>query len=458
MTDGENPAAGGEDEKVVSNDTFKRARQRREAKEKRRRAHEERLGEGDETRQFGCEMRSDGLYSISEDGSWKTQAFKVIARGRSPVEKGGVPVMRGIVISFKDCNGHERTAFISNALLNGDVGRLTAALYGAGFSLDHGDGSRKAIKRYLAGYRHPGRIIVAPRTGWLTDLGKRVALVLADEVIPTPDFVDPVIIDPDYKSAKAERRGTFEEWQKNAPRLARKHMFARFRMSTAFAGLLLGPTGEEGGVFNLYGESSGGKSSIDYLAMSVWGRGHRYDGYGQTWSVTANGAEGTFGSHNDLVLFMDDTSTADPRDIAKVIYVSVSSQGKTRMTAEIGTRRPPPFRLIIMASGEKSNIDLLKENKLRVNPGFMVRAPDIPAIGKGKTSTIGAGAAFDVSDEDWGVWVVEAAKASVTAYGTAGPEFARRYIAAGIGDDEVIELIDKFVASRGTVPMVRCGA
>jgi uncharacterized protein (DUF927 family) len=98
---------------------------------------------------------------------------------------------------------------------------------------------------------------------------------------------------------------------------------------------------------------------------------------------------------------MDDTSTADPRDIAKVIYVSVSSQGKTRMTGEISTRRPPPFRVIIMASGEKSNIDLLKENKLKVSPGFMVRAPDIPAIGKGKTSTIGAGAAFDASDEDW---------------------------------------------------------
>ena len=41
----------------------------------------------------------------------------------------------------------------------------------------------------------------------------------------------------------------------------------------------------------------------------------------------------TFGSHNDLVLFMDDTSTADPREVAKVIYMSVSSQGKTRVTS-----------------------------------------------------------------------------------------------------------------------------
>ena len=167
-------------------------------------------------------------------GSLKSLTW--LGRGRSPSEKGGVPGMRGIVIEFKNCDGHEREVFISDVLLNGDVGRLTAALYGAGFSLDHGDGARKALKRYLAGYRHSERIIVAPRTGWLIDRGRRVAFVLPDEVINTPDVDDPIILDPNYKSAKTERRGTFEEWQKDAPRLARKHMLARFRMSAAFAG------------------------------------------------------------------------------------------------------------------------------------------------------------------------------------------------------------------------------
>ena len=452
-TDGPTDGPVVDDDKVVSNDAFKRAQRRREEKEKRRLAHEKKLGKGDDTRQFGCEMRPNdknpGLHGTAEDSGWVTQVFKVEGRGRSPTEKGGVPGMRGIVITFKNCNGHEREVFLSNVLLNGDVGKLTTVLSDLGFSLDHGDGARKSLKRYLAGYRHPGRIIIAPRTGLLTDGGRRVASVLPDEVINTPDAGDPIILDPNYKSAKTERRLTFEEWRKNAPRLARKHLLARFRMSTAFAGLVLGALDEEGGVFNLWGESSGGKSSIDYLAMSVWGRGHRYDGYGQTWSVTANGAEAMFGSHNDLVLFMDDTSTADPRDIAKTVYVGASSQGKTRMNADLSGRKPPPFRVIIMSSGEESNVDLLKKNKLRVTPGFRVRAPDIPAIGKGKTSTIGAGAAFDVSDEDWNAWVAEAAKVSVTAYGTAGPEFVRRYIDAGIQDDDVRKAIDDFIASRG---------
>ena len=202
------PTPGGDDPKVVSNDAFRRAQQqrRREAKEKRKLEHEQKLGPGDETRQFGCEMRLDGkkpgLHGTAEDGGLIAQVFKVAGRGRSPTEKGGVPGMRGIVISFKNCNGHEREVFLPNLLLNGDVGKLTTVLSELGFALDHGDGARKALKRYLAGYLHPGRIIVAPRTGWLTDGGRRVAFVFPDEVIKTPDAGDPIILDPNYKSAK----------------------------------------------------------------------------------------------------------------------------------------------------------------------------------------------------------------------------------------------------------------
>jgi hypothetical protein len=170
----------GDDEKVVSNDAFKKAQRRKAQKEERARAHAAKMGPGDETRQFGCEMRPNskkpGLYGISESGGLIAQVFKVAGRGRSPAEKGGVPGMRGIVIAFKNCNSHEHEVFLSNALLNGDVGKLTTVLSEHGFALDHGDGARKALKRYLAGYLHPGRIIVAPRTGWLTDDGRRVAL------------------------------------------------------------------------------------------------------------------------------------------------------------------------------------------------------------------------------------------------------------------------------------------
>ena len=198
-----------------------KAKRRKEAKEKRRREHEQKLGKGDATRQFGCEMRptdkKPGLYSITEDGGWIAQLFSVVGRGRSPAEKGGVPGMRGIVIDFKNCDGHERRVLIPNALLTGDPGRLGAALYEVGFELDHGDGPRKALKRYLSNYDCPKRIIVAPRTGWLTDGGCRVAYVLPDEVLPTADADDPIILDPNYKSAKTERCGPFEQWQKDAP-------------------------------------------------------------------------------------------------------------------------------------------------------------------------------------------------------------------------------------------------
>ena len=154
MADG--PTAG-DDEKVVSNDAFKKAQRRREAKEKREHEWKQKLGPGDETRQFGCEMRPNdkrpGLYSTSENGGWIAQALQGAGRGRSPAEKGGVPGMRGIVIAFKNCNGHEREVFLPNALLNGDVGKLTTVLSELGFALDHGDGrsqGSQAISRWLS--------------------------------------------------------------------------------------------------------------------------------------------------------------------------------------------------------------------------------------------------------------------------------------------------------------------
>ena len=131
MADGptDGPADGpavDDDKKVVSNDAFIRARQRREAKEKREHEWKKKLGPGDETRQSGCEMRPNakrpGLYSTSENGGWISELFGVPGRGRSPVEKGGVASMRGIIIEFKNCDGHERRVFIPNALLTGDVG------------------------------------------------------------------------------------------------------------------------------------------------------------------------------------------------------------------------------------------------------------------------------------------------------------------------------------------------
>ena len=50
------------------------------------------MGKGDETRQFGCEMRPNdkkpGLHSISEDGGWIAQVFKV-ARPRPLARREG---------------------------------------------------------------------------------------------------------------------------------------------------------------------------------------------------------------------------------------------------------------------------------------------------------------------------------------------------------------------------------
>jgi hypothetical protein len=157
MADG--PTTG--DEKVVSSAEFKRAQRRRDAKEKRKRENEEKLGPGDATRQFACEMRKDGLHLLKDGVAiWIAQLFEVIGIGRSPIENG-VSDTRGIAISFTNRRGQYREVFINGDLLNGDLGRLFSLLYLAGFKFDRHDVYRRAFQRYLTGYVTANSAIVA---------------------------------------------------------------------------------------------------------------------------------------------------------------------------------------------------------------------------------------------------------------------------------------------------------
>ena len=159
--------------------------------------------------------------------------------------------------------------------------------------------------------------------------------MLPREVITIKQGDHPPILSPSARTARYALRGTFEQWRDNAARLAGQHTLGVFRMSTALASPLLKLAGQEGGVFHLWGTSSGGKSTLDFLASTVWGRGTREGGFSRTWSSTANGFENTAAAGNDIAIFLDDTShVIDARTIVQVIYMVSGGQGKTRMRAD----------------------------------------------------------------------------------------------------------------------------
>jgi putative DNA primase/helicase len=217
-------------------------------------------------------------------------------------------------------------------------------------------------------------------------------------------------------------------------------------MSAAFTSPLLKLAGQEGGAFHLWGTSSGGKSTLDFLAATVWGRGSREGGFSRTWSSTANGFETTAAAGNDIGVFLDDTShVIDPKTIVQVIYMVSGGQGKTRMHADTSQREAPQFRIIVNSNGETAIPVTLKDAKIFVKGGVGVRCIDIAAAGVGKDSPDEPGAAFDASVADWPAFVWKAAEASTLAYGHAGPMFVRNLVEKKIDYAAINDLVANFV-------------
>ena len=228
----------------------------------------------------------------------------------------------------------------------------------------------------------------------------------------------PPILAPSARTARYSLHGAFEQWREGAAHLAGQHTLGVFRMSAALSSPLLKLAGYEGGVFHLWGISSGGKSTLDFLAATVWGRGTREGGFSRTWSSTANGVESTAAAGNDIAIFLDDIShVADVRSIVAVIYMLSGGQGKTRMRADTSQREAPQFRVNVNSNGEESIPTTLKAARISVKGGISVRCIDVAAVGVGKDNPNEAGAAFDAHETDWPSFVLKAAEAlsSLTA-------------------------------------------
>jgi putative DNA primase/helicase len=239
-------------------------------------------------------------------------------------------------------------------------------------------------------------------------------------------------------AAPFDKRGTLVEWQDGVGSLVAGHCRAVFTVSVGFAGPLLGLLGLEGAGFNLYGQSSTGKTTLVKAAASVWGKGDS-PGFVRPWRSTANALEATAALHTDTLLPLDELGVLDPRDASAAAYQLTGGTGKGRAARDGSLRQSLTWRMMVVSTGEVRLADKLAESRQRARAGQQVRLIDIPA-------DVGAGfGVFDNSGLEGDPKVlVEALKvAAQTSYGTAGPEFVRRLIADG--DDKREETIRAIV-------------
>jgi putative DNA primase/helicase len=269
-------------------------------------------------------------------------------------------------------------------------------------------------------------------------------------------------------TAPFEARGTLADWQRSVGSLVSGHSRAVFAVSTGFAGPLLGPLGMEGGGFNLYGQSSRGKTTLVEAAASVWGKGAS-PGFVRSWRSTANALEATAAIHTDTLLVLDELGVVDPREANSAAYQLAVGTGKGRSGRDGSLRQSLTWRTIVLSTGEVRITDKLLEGRQRARAGQQVRLIDISADAcKGFGAFDNGGANNDAKA------LADAIKATArSCYGTAGPEFVRQLIADDVGksvdtiramittfrnrytpknaDGQVLRVCDKFglVASAG---------
>jgi putative DNA primase/helicase len=279
---------------------------------------------------------------------------------------------------------------------------------------------RNYFVRYLNEADVKNRVTVVPTTGW-HDIGATKVFALPKYTIGS--LADENVIVQDADNSPFESRGTLSDWQHGVGSLVAGHSRPVFAVSAALAGPLLEPLGMEGGGFNIYGQSSQGKTTAIQSGASVWGKGDG-TGFVRPWRSTANALEVMAATHSDTCLPLDEMGTIEAKEAAMVAYSLAGGIGKSRLRRDASPRVSKTWRVMVLSTGEVRLTDKLEENRQRVRAGQQVRLVDIPAdAGKGFGAFDNGGV-----DADAKILADRIKAAAQTSYGTAGPEFVHRLI------------------------------
>lgn len=170
----------------------------------------------------------------------------------------------------------------------------------------------------------------------------------------TPDGVKPCRIETDNKIAEAITSvGDFDTWRSavelyNLPEFVR-HQFA---FGVAFAAPLMIFTNQTGGVISLVGESGEGKSTVQNLVSSVWGRPSELTVSAAKGAITEFAMRAVLSLLNNIPFCAEEITQMEPKDLAALVYAVNLGQPKLAGAAKGGLRHDPnmSWRTIMLSS------------------------------------------------------------------------------------------------------------
>ncbi len=283
----------------------------------------------------------------------------------------------GRLLEWHDKDNHLHRWACPMSLLSSDGNDLRTRLLDEGLSIAPSAKARQSLAAYIQ-IQEPEddrRALCVAVTGWHKNV-----FILPNYTIN--QNADLIVYQTDSEShCNVSQRGTVDEWRNNVAKLVENNSRHVFAIACAFAAPLLSLINQESGGFHLRGNSSGGKSTAQNAAASVFGEPSRYK---KSWRATDNGLEGVAAAHNDMLLLLDEIKQVDEKKVGEIAYMLANGQGKQRMNRNAGSRQPFQWRLLFLSSGELSLSDLMQQGGKRTYAGQNIRMADIPAeTGKG---------------------------------------------------------------------------
>ena len=366
----------------------------------------------------GFQIRPNGIFREVPDADGKTKwvwlcsHLRVVALPRDRAGTGW-----GRLVEVTDPDGESHRKSIPARMFAGDGAELRAVLQDLGLDLASDRKSRDALTDMLQRWKPLARVLTADRLGW-TDETCTSFLYGNGRVIGAGDVVYQEENTPAL-AAEMTSAGTLEGWREDVAAQCAGNPLMIGAVSLAFAGTLLEPLGLDGGGIHLRGASSRGKSTVQRVAVSVWGTPR----FLHSWRATANGLEGVAGACNSTLLALDELAEISGREAGAAAYMLANGTGKARANRTGVARAPVRWRVMVLSSGEITLADKVAEAGIRSAAGQAVRLLDIAADGR----THGA---FDTlhGAQDGAAFAHRLRSATAMHYGTVGPAFVAAFI------------------------------
>lgn len=369
-------------------------------------------GQGAEGIPEGFSLHDDGIYEFRPGDAEGLVPVKicspVVVKGRCRDAAGHG---WGRVLSVQDPEGTWHELLLEGQQLSQSPNVALAPLFDLGLEPAPARKAAESVMALLRAWQPEAVYLRVHRLGWTSDAHD--AFVLGNgrvigHALVTTDSV------PDDMMAATDTRGTLDAWKREVAAPCVNNPLMMLAVSHAFSGPLLAVLGQTGGGFHLRGESSRGKSTIQYVAGSVWGARSLL----QSWNGTPSGLEGVAAACNDTLLNLEELHNADSRTVGEIVYMLGNGKGRSRAKTNGKLQSAQQWRVPILSSGEVTLEEHMKTADRKMFAGQAVRLINLEADCRVH------GAFDDLHGADCGSAFVERLdQAILENYGHAGPLF-----------------------------------